>query len=201
VVALVPPNMLVRNASGISAQGIVTAFGARYQVYTANNVTHDSLLTITLYDLPQPGETPDLNAGRLLWLAGALLALLALLLAVYVWRGALAATFGLIPATPSAAPATSATDAALAVGAAERGRLLRDLLALERRRASGGVTEEQFKREDAALRERLRTLLATAAPAMNPAVKPAAESAAEPQAEAALDAAADTARVTSGGQR
>jgi hypothetical protein len=200
VVTLVPPNMLVRSASGISAQGIVTAFGSRYQVYTANNVTHDSLLTINLYDLPQPGEAQDLNYRLLLWLAGGLALLLALLLALYVWRGALATVFGLIPAASN--PAKSAPDAAIAESAAERERLLRMLLALEQRRASGALTAEQFKREDATVRERLRALLADAAPVANPAANPAAQAvkaanAAEPEADGALDAT----QVTSGGQR
>jgi hypothetical protein len=200
VVTLVPPNMLVRSASGISAQGIVTAFGSRYQVYTANNVTHDSLLTINLYDLPQPGEAQDLNYRLLLWLAGGLALLLALLLALYVWRGALATVFGLIPAASN--PAKSAPDAAIAESAAERERLLRMLLALEQRRASGALAAEQFKREDATVRERLRALLADAAPVANPAANPAAQAgkaanAAEPEADGALDAT----QVTSGGQR
>jgi len=200
VVTLVPPNMLVRNASGISAQGIVTAFGSRYQVYTANNVTHDSLLTINLYDLPQPGEAQDLNSGLLLWLAGGLALLLALLLALYLWRGALATVFGLIPATSN--PAKSAPDAAIVESAAERERLLRTLLALEQRRASGALPAEQFKREDAVVRERLRALLADDAPVANPATNPAAQAvkavnAAEPEADGTLDAT----RVTSGGQR
>lgn len=192
VVTLVPPNMLVRSASGISAQGIVTAFGSRYQVYTANNVTHDSLLTINLYDLPQPGEAQDLNTAHLLWLAGGLALLLALLLALYLWRGALAVALGLIPA--ASADERSAPSVALGDGsAAERERLLRDLLALEQRRASGSITVEQFKREDAALRERLRALLADDAPIVNSAARHSTE----PQAHAALDAT----RVTSGGQR
>ena len=79
VVALVPPNMLVRDTSGLTAQGIVTAFGARYQVFSANGVAHDSQLAVNLYDLPQAGERQDLNTTALLWLAAALAALLALL--------------------------------------------------------------------------------------------------------------------------
>ena len=193
VVTLVPPNMLVRDASGIAAQGIVTTFGSRYQVYTANNVAHDSLLTVNLYDLPQPGEPQDLNTTHLLWLGGALLALLALLLAFYLWRGALAAALGLIPAT---APATAARAPEMdvnAADAAEQERLLRDLLALERRKASGSVSVEQFKREDAALRERLRAVLARHMSAPNPPTAAADASKADPAAEAT--------RVASGGQR
>ena len=162
VVTLVPPNMLVRNASGVTAQGIVTAFGSRYQVYTANNVAHDAQTAVNLYDLPQPGEPQDLNTAHLLWLGGGLLVLLALLLALYLWRGALAVAFGLVPAmTGGATTAATTPDAEEAASrAAERDRLLRELLALERRQASGALTVEQFKREDAAQRERLRALLA-----------------------------------------
>ncbi|HET9111988.1 MAG TPA: hypothetical protein VFN78_14255 [Ktedonobacterales bacterium] len=188
VVTLVPPNMLVRDSSGIAAQGIVTTFGSRYQVYTASNVAHDSLLTVNLYDLPTPGEPQDLNTIHLYWLAGGLAALLALLLALYLWRGALATTLGLIPATtPITSAPTSTADVASAE--AERGRLLRDLLALERRKASGSIEVEQFKREDAALRERLRALLAEQTPG---AAVPAASQA---------DPAEETTGVTTGGPR
>ncbi len=192
VVTLVPPNMLVRNASGVTAQGIVTAFGSRYQVYTANNVTHDTLTTVNLYDLPQPGEPQDLNMAHLIWLGIGLLVLLALLLALYLWRGALAIVFGLIPAKAgAAAPIGESSDAEEAANrAAERDHLLRELLALERRQASGALTVEQFKREDAALRERLRTLLAE-----EPALVVASEARAT---DAATDAPAPSA---SGGTR
>jgi hypothetical protein len=186
VVTLVPPNMLVNSSSGIAAQGIVTSFGSRYQVYTANDVPHDAQLAINLYALPQAGERQDLNAGGLLWLAGALVGILALLLALYLWRGALAVFFGLIPAS-ALATSNAAADAptSIAPSAAERDRLLRALLASERRRASGALSEEQFRREDASLRERLRALLAA-----NPALA---------EAPAAVDAAPETA--PSGGQR
>lgn len=161
VVTLVPPTMLVKSASGQTAQGIVTAFGSRYQVFTANTVAHDAQISINLYDLPQPGEPQDLNTTHLLWLGGGLLVLLALLLALYLWRGALAVALGLVPASPSGASLPMlAAPAASADRAAERDRLLRDVLALERRRSSGALTEEQFKLEDAALRGRLRALLA-----------------------------------------
>ena len=206
VVALVPPNMLVRSASGVAAQGIVTAFGARYQVYTANTVAHDAQVAVNLYDLPQPGEPQDLNASHLLWLALALLLALAALLALYLWRGALATTLGLIPAAQ--APVTAAASAPDAEAsrsrAAERERLLRALLALERRHAGGSVSDEQFKREEAALRERLRALLAEETPMSNPASAeaPAAEAArtpAAPMTVAEADATAGAARVASGG--
>lgn len=187
VVALVPPNMLVNSSSGIAAQGIVTSFGSRYQVYTANDVPHDAQLAVNLYALPQAGERQDLNSGGLLWLAGVLVVILALLLALYLWRGALAVFFGLIPAS-ALAPSDTAADApaSVAPSAAERDRLLRALLASERRRASGALSEEQFKREDASLRERLRALLA-----------------ADPSLAEALAAARDAAPETapSGGQR
>jgi hypothetical protein len=198
VVALVPPNVLVRNASGVAAQGIVTAFGSRYQVYTANNVAHDGQITVNLYDLPQPGEAQDLNYAHLLWLAGVLLALLALLLALYVWRGALGAALGLIPPAGRSDLAKGAmtpdAEASSGAHAAERDRLLRNLLALEDRRASGAMTEELFKRERAPLRDRLRALLAEEASSANPAASQASATGA-----AAVDAA--TASAASGGKR
>jgi len=192
VVTLVPPNMLVRSATGVVAQGIVTAFGARYQVYTANNVELNAQTTVNLYDLPQPGEAQDLSLAHLFWLGGGLLALLALLLALYLWRGALAVAFGLIPATARVAlPTTPESDEASR--AAERDRLLRDLLALERRRAAGELSEEQFNREDAGLRRRLRALLAES-PA--PATAPTAD---ETSGAAGEVAAPVDAPATSGG--
>ncbi len=160
VVALVPPNMLVRDTSGLTAQGIVTAFGARYQVFSANGVAHDSQLAVNLYDLPQAGERQDLNTTALLWLAAALAALLALLAGAYVWRGALGAALGLIPATGSAPQGTALAVTGADTSEEERKRLLEALLDLERRRARGDVSGDQFKREDAALRQRLRDALA-----------------------------------------
>ena len=159
VVALVPPNILVRDASGLTAQGLVTAFGARYQVFSADNVAPDSPLAVNLYDLPQAGERQDLNSTALLWLAVALAALLALLVGMYVWRGALGTALGLMPATDSAQPGTALAGTGADTGEQERKRLLESLLDLERRRARGDLSGEQFKREDAALRQRLRDAL------------------------------------------
>lgn len=193
VVALVPPSMRGVVDGTVVSQGDVTAFGARYQVFAADNVANGSQVSFTVAGLPTPGEPQDLNTAHLLWLGGALVLLLALLLALYLWRGALAATLGLIPAAPSGArrgqPAATTSAAS-----AEQDALLRELLALERRKASGAISVEQFKREDANLRERLRALLADDAPAANPTVAS--------QPAAATDRADDeTARVTSGGQR
>lgn len=190
VVALVPPTLLVRSASGVTAQGIVSTFGSRYQVYTANDVAHDANLSVNLYDLPQPGERQDLNTTALLWLTGGIVALLALLLALYLWRGSLAVTLGLIPATAPAVDAQAERVGAVD-SADERDHLLRALLACEQRRARGVISEEQFKQEDASLRERLRALL----------LEEQSEASAPTVAtnEAPADATAETA--PSGGQR
>ncbi|HEY8326230.1 MAG TPA: hypothetical protein VIG77_17150 [Ktedonobacterales bacterium] len=167
VVTLVPNGLRGVTGGAIVSQGDVTAYGAQYHVYAANHVANGGQVSFALAGLPIPGEPQDLNTSHLLWLGGALALLLALLLALYLWRGALATTLGLIPATPPAPsdiqrqPLASASDA-------ERDRLLRELLALERRKASGAIAAEQFKREDAALRERLRASLADEAPAANP---------------------------------
>lgn len=186
VVTLVPPDLRAHGASGVTAQGIVTAFGSRYQVYTANNVALNGQTAVNLVDLPLPGEPQDLNVSHLFWLGGGLALLLALLLALYLWRGALAVTLGLVPAAALvAAPASAAADGTS--HAIERERLLRDLLALERRRAAGDVTEEQFKREDADLRGRLRTLLAEAPAAT---VDAAVKSGVTSEVAASVDASA-----------
>lgn len=160
VVALVPPNMLVRDTPGLTAQGIVTAFSARYQVFSAASVTRDSQLTVSLYDLPQAGERQYLNATALLWLAAALALVLAALAGLYVWRGALGAALGLNPAL-GATPHTAAYDSN-GVDEGERKSLLEALLELERRHARGDLSDERFKGEDTALRQRLRALLAGA---------------------------------------
>ncbi len=191
LVTLVAPNLLVRSATGESAQGIVTAFGARYQVYTANNLALNAQTSVRLYDLPQPGEAQDLNVTHLYWLGGALLALLALLLALYLWRGALAVVFRLIPAAAREALPT-APEAGASAREAERDRLLRDLLALERRRETGALTVEQFKQADAALRERLRAVMAEA-----PMLAASAPSPVASEAETTVDASTPT----SGGAR
>jgi hypothetical protein len=156
VVALVPPNMLVHDTSGLKAQGIVTAFGTRYQVFSASGVAHDSQLTVNLYDLPQAGERQDLNMITLLWLALALALILAALAGLYIWRGALGVALGLIPARGviSQAPISSTSE-----DNRERKRLLEALLDLERRHARGALSDERFKQDDVALRQRLRELL------------------------------------------
>jgi hypothetical protein len=197
VVALVPPGMRGVVDGTVVSQGEVTAYGARYQVYAADNVANGARVSFTVAGLPTPGEPQDLNTAHLLWLGGALILLLALLLALYLWRGALATTLGLIPAASSGArrgQSAEAPAAATSDASAEQDGLLRALLALERRKASGAIPVEQFKREDAALRERLRALLAAEAPAANLANPPAAS----PPAATTDD---EGARVASGGQR
>lgn len=188
VVALVPPNMLVRDTSGLTARGIVTSFGARYQVFSATNVAHDSQVAVHLYDLPQAGERQVLNTTALLWLAVALAALLALFAGLYVWRGALGAALGLIPHAVARTGVASPPD--LGASETERKRLLVALLDLERRHARGGLSDEDFKQEDAALRQRLRELLggAEAGRADQPAARGPAEVATDDPSGAALDA-------------
>lgn len=160
VVALVLPTMLVRDTPGLSADGIVTAFGARYQVFSANGVAPQRQLSLNLYDLPQAGERQDLNTYALMWLAAALAALMALLLALYLWRGALASALGLTPTATGALTRTLDQTADERQREAERKRLLETLLDLERRRERGELSAERFKQEEAAPRRRLRELLA-----------------------------------------
>jgi hypothetical protein len=154
LIALVPPSMLARDTTGLASQGIVTTLGARYQVYTATNLEHDAQVTLSLYDLPQAGERSDLSVSALLWLAGALATLLALFAGLYVWRGA----FFPAPGAQAGVLISAGTDA-------ERKHLLQATLDLERRHARGDVSDDVFKRENAALRQRLRDLLAGEEPA------------------------------------
>lgn len=187
VVALVLPTMLVRDTSGLSADGIVTAFGARYQVFSASGVAPQRQLSLNLYDLPQAGERQDLNTHALMWLAAALALLLTLLLALYLWRGALGSALGLTPAATCAITSNPDVTAGERQREAERKRLLETLLDLERRRARGELSAERFKQEEAAPRRRLRELLAGEDAAYTRASEPVAT--ATPSGAADIEAA------------
>jgi len=181
VVALVPPDMLVRSSPGLSAEGIVNAFGARYQVFTHNNAAAQTQMALNLWDLPTPGQKQYLNTTQL-ELVVAILAILALLLlGAYLWRGDLAVALGFVPARAMAEARKRETFAAkaarrqdIAQHEAERKRLLQRLLALEKAHNSGALTDAEYRLKDRQTRAELKALLADELPlATDSATQPA----------------------------
>lgn len=158
VVVLVPTNMLT-DARDFTAKPPVDALGQKYQLLQADNVKSGARLSTRLWNLPMPGEQPDLDFRWLLALAGALALLLALLLGLYLKRGNLAVSLGLLPASalpPQPAPELSR---ARLEREAERKRLLKALLALENQRDAGAVDGERYEQRRAVLRDKLKALL------------------------------------------
>lgn len=165
VMVLVPLDMFV-DGRDFAAQGVIESLGSRYQVFSVGNVTADKQESLRLTGLPQAGEKSYLDA-RALAIFAIILALLALAaMLLYLRRGNIAAALGLIPAT------TPTGDGAVALlsnepdklDVGEQQRLLNELLALERAHASGKLTEAELKQHDRAIRQQLRTLLASERP-------------------------------------
>jgi hypothetical protein len=206
VVLLVPTNMLT-DAQSFTAKPPVQALGQSYQLLEADGVTPGKTLTMRLWDLPQPGEAPDLDFGQLLLLGGALALLLALLLGLYMRRGDLAVALRLVPA--GSAVRAAARQPALADEpdvTRERKRLLKALLALEQRHAAGKITDDEYERERQQTRASLRALLAAQLPAEAQSVSApveagAREAGAEGQAELTAADAQPKPRSAAGGRR
>lgn len=159
VVVLIPTDMLT-DARDFTAKPPVDALGQKYQLLQANNVKSGAQLATRLWNLPLPGEQPDLDFRWLVALAGVLALLLALFLGLYLKRGNLAVALGLLPASAlapqSAAPAGNS---ARRETEAERKRLLKSLLALENQHTAGDVDGEMYRRRRTELRDRLKALL------------------------------------------
>ncbi|HKW23120.1 MAG TPA: hypothetical protein VJO13_17175 [Ktedonobacterales bacterium] len=165
VMVLVPLDMFV-DGGDFAAQGVIESLGSRYQVFTVGNVAADKQDSLRLTGLPEAGEKSYLDARALMIFAIilALLALVALLL--YLRRGNIAAALGLIPAAPSAGDGAVAllSNEADKFEAGEQQRLLNELLSLECAHADGKLTEAEFKQRDRAIRQQLRTILASERP-------------------------------------
>ena len=165
VMVLVPLDMFV-DGRDFAAQGVIESLGSRYQVFTVGNVAADKQDSLRLTGLPEAGEKSYLDTRALIIFAIilALLALVALLL--YLRRGNIATALGLIPAALSAADGEVAllSNEADKLDAGERQRLLNELLSLERTHADGKLTEAEFKQRDQAIRQQLRTILASERP-------------------------------------
>ena len=159
VVVLVPTNVLT-DAGDFAAKPPVNALGQQYQMLQASNVKSGAQLSTRLWNLPLPGEQPDLDFRWLFALAAALALLLALLLGLYLRRGNLAVALGLLPAS-ALAPRDSAEERARtdAEREAERKRLLKSLLALENQHAAGEVDGERYERRREELRHKIKALL------------------------------------------
>lgn len=154
VTLLVPTNMSV-DPGDFMAQGTVTAFGDRYQVAERAKVPALTDSRVRIYQLPPAGEMPALDA-RLLVVVVAILALLVVTIVVlYLWRGDLAPAPRLLP-TGVAPPSGDDHEA-------ERQRLLRKLLALDAAHRARKLSDAEYKRRSADVRQSLRALLAARA--------------------------------------
>jgi hypothetical protein len=183
VMVLVPLDMFV-DGRDFAAQGVVESLGSRYQVFSVGNVAADKQDTLRLTGLPQAGEKSYLDVRALMIFAIilALLALAALLL--YLHRGNIATALGLIPATTPAGDGAAAqlSNEADKLDVGEQQRLLNELLSLERAHAAGKLTEADFKQRDQAIRQQLRTILASERPIIDAAVANTSSTAATEQA-------------------
>ncbi|HLY29840.1 MAG TPA: hypothetical protein VKQ36_02310, partial [Ktedonobacterales bacterium] len=171
VVALVPPDMFVRDSPGFQAQGLVVAFSSNYQTFTANNLAANQQASIHLWNLPKAGEQADLDTTQLTWLALGLALLIAILLAFYLRQGNLAVTLGLVPARAlKAARQAEANARKLDRGQreAERKRLLKRLLSLEKAHESGALTDREYHQKQTETRATLKALLAADLPVSLP---------------------------------
>jgi hypothetical protein len=155
VVALVPTSMRA-DARDFAAKPDVTASGKPYHVVAKAGLAASATAGMGLAGLPRAGVDPDLTMRQLVPVGLLLATLLAALAVLYLRRGDLAVALNLAPAVRAVrrdhAPRTGPD--------AERERLLRALLALEKRHAAGGMSDERFARERAALRAQLRAALA-----------------------------------------
>lgn len=155
VAVLVPPDIST-DPRDFEAQGLVTAYGSRYQVLGHGKLDAQKTLDARLYRLPQAGERAYLDPRWLFALAAVLALGLGFLLALYIRTGNLALAFGLVRPSDLAARAPKQAKSA----PDEERRLLNDLLDLERKHARGMLDDATFAQRDAEVRGRLRDLLA-----------------------------------------
>lgn len=155
VVALAPTGMRA-DPRDFAAKPDVTATGKPYHVVAATGLAASATARMGLLGLPRAGVDPDLTMRQLVPLGLLLAALLAALAALYLRRGDLAVALNLAPAVRVVrrdhAPRTGPD--------ADRERLLRALLALEKRHAASGMSDERLAHERAAVRAQLRAALA-----------------------------------------
>lgn len=153
--ALIPQDITVQ-AGDFSDKGPVTTAGSQYHLLEHGALAADGQAQLRLDALPPPGTPLTLDTRLLTIFAGLLALLLALLVGLYIRRGDLAAVFGL---APGAVTRRRAKSRVASPHEEERNALLRQLLALEQQRAKGKLDAEVYRREEAATRDKLKSLL------------------------------------------
>jgi hypothetical protein len=153
--ALVPQDISVQSGD-FADKGMITTAGSQYHLLEHGALAADAQAQLRLDALPKPGTPATLDTRLLTIFAGLLALLLALLVGLYIRRGDLAAVFGLAPAAITRRRARSR---AASPHEEERTALLRQLLALEQARAKGKLDAEAYRREEAAMRDKLKALL------------------------------------------
>ncbi len=152
VVALLPTDLRVDSGDFIQKPD-VSAAGGHFQLLEQDNVPAAKTLSFSLHNLPLPGEPQYLDI-RALGIVGLLLAMLLLAaLVFYLRRGNLGQFVGVTRARVATRSEASPHDA-------ERKSLLRQHLALDDLLKGGKLDAPEYERRRAAIRERLRTILA-----------------------------------------
>ena len=175
-VAVLMPMGIAVGAGDFTTQPPVTASGTHYQLFTRSGVGRDQHVTLTLSQLPPPGERPYLDFRALVGVGVIFALLLALLLMLYLRRGELAVVFGLVPASALRSRTRVSTRAG-AGSQAERARLLRELLRVEASHDAGKLDDAAFRRRSGAVRAQLRELLAGDERTITPHPQPSAQGA------------------------
>ncbi len=199
VTTLVPPTMFV-TPGNFSAQGIIDAYGLRYQQFQTGTLKPATQASLTLGNLPAAGEPQDLDVKTLALLAGVLALLAAAAILLYLKRGALAVALRLMPPSVVTGAGSSVASEEAQAQESERQALLHQLLALQQARAAGTCSVEDYKRQEAEVRAALRALIAAGGTAAGAA--PPQPQEAEPVADTeTADSATETARALPGGGR
>jgi hypothetical protein len=158
---LLPPSMKALGAD-FTAESSVKANGRTYNVVAAKNVAAESQVTLMVSRLPLAGVGPDFEFYQLVILGVLLLLLLLGASFLFLRRGALAVALGWLPATLLSSARLQSRQKAQRE--ALRKRLLRDLIALDERRAAGSLSEGSYTRQRERIRSELRPLLASDLP-------------------------------------
>jgi hypothetical protein len=163
VAVLIPLDMQIE-AGDFTGQQPVTATGQQFHLLTKDRLAAGATASVRVWGLTVPGEQPSFSFRQLVGVGAGLALLLALLLVLFLRRGNLAIAFGLIPASADG-PATKRTTSVRGGDSreAERKRLLKDLLALEKSHTAGTVPDVTYRRRREDLRGNLRAVLAESA--------------------------------------
>lgn len=157
LLVLVPPAYRL-DTQDLTSRGPLTASGDPYNAYTRDTLPVGTLFSAQVLGLPAAGESPNYNFAQLVALAAVLALLLILAVALYLRRGKLAGVLRLVQG-PALLGAATLDRLSEEERAAERERLLRRLLVLERSETArrNGIGARQ---EAAQVRASLRALLA-----------------------------------------